>query len=245
VPIFSLFEGNTIWILAGLSIALTAMVAAFRSLQRVGRKRRVLSARSTAIAEAREGELVMVRGTVRDRSGLQESPHRTPPVAELRVRAPITGRDVFWTRVIVRGEVARPGMLSFSTLHREVRAQTFVVEDASGKIELTLEGAHVVVAPERVDRTFTQQGDPFEPRLLAFFGQHIELGVVEADKARVAIRTFEEVILPGDEVSIVGIARRDPDGVRIAPSPDGLYVVHGDARALAANGGLWKDAPDV
>ncbi len=235
VPFLSLFDGNTIWYLAGASVLLTSLIVGLRALQQSARRRRVLGARAATIADARDGELVVVRGRAKN----------TP-----MVRAPITGRDVIWTRIIVRGEVARPGILSFSTLHREVRAQTLALEDGTGRVEVGLEGALVTVGPERVDKSYTPQDDPLAPRLLPFFDQHTELTkVVSAGKAQVALRTFEEIILPEDEISVVGIAKRGgPNGtgqLQIAPSSDGLYVIHGDLRALAASGALWKDAPDV
>ena len=231
VPTFTLFDGPTIWIMAGLSIGLTSLVAAGRAVQAWARRRRILRARVASTADAREGELVIVRGKAR---------------GEGSVPTPITQKNALWTRVIVRGEVKRPGLLRFSTLLREVKSQAFVVEDPNGRFEVAAETAHVVVGPERVDRSYTPEGEAFEPRLLPLLRQHTEFDVLSENKALVAIRTFEESILPGDEVSVIGIAHRGDQGaLRIAPSQDGLFIVHGDVKELAVNGALWKDTPGV
>jgi len=213
-----------------MSIALTSLIAVWRMLQQRARQHRVLRARETTIAEAKEGELVIVRGRARG--------------ARL-VPTPITKKDALWTRLIVRGEVARPGLLRVHTLHRETQSASFVVEDSAGRFEVAGESATVVVGPERIDRSYTAEGAPFEPRILPLFQQHTDFGVLEGDKAVVAVRTFEESLLPGDEVAVIGIAHRSGNDVRITPSRDGLFIVQGDVKSLAQSGALFRDMPDV
>jgi len=234
MPKFSLFDGNTLWILAGLSVAITSIVVAVRALQMRVRRNRVLSARLATIADARDGELVIVRGTARGQS---------------LMTTPVTGKNALWTRIMVRGEVARPGLLRFTTLLRQVQGQTFVVEAEGGQFSVATANARVVLAPERIERSYTPEGEVIEERLLPLFRKHsageLKDAVVE-DKAFVDLRTFEEAILPGDEVHVIGIARRGgPEGLQITPSPDGLYIVLGDVKQLATNGALWNDRPDV
>ncbi|WP_394838042.1 hypothetical protein LVJ94_14115 [Pendulispora rubella] len=230
MPTFPLFDGDAIWVLAGLSILVTALIAAGRALQQGARQRRILRARETTIAEAREGELVIVRG--RARGG-----HLVP--------TPITKKDALWTRLIVRGEVARPGLLRVQTLHREVQSANFVVEASTGRFEVEGTTATVVVGPDRIDRSYTAEGAQFEARILPLFQKHTDFGVLEGDKAVVAVRTFEESLLPGDEVAVIGIARRSGADVRIAPSRDGLFVVQGDIQSLAQSGAIWREIPDA
>ncbi|WP_394821333.1 hypothetical protein [Pendulispora albinea] len=233
MPTLTLFDGNAIWIVIGLSIVLTLLISAARALKGRARRSRVLGARLATVADARDGELVIVQGKARGE----------PSVTTL-----ITSKSAIWMRTTVRGEVARPGLLRFTTLLRDVQGRAFTVEASGGRFDVATENARVAFAPERIARSYTPEEEPIDPRLLPLFRQHpdeLKDALVE-DKARVDLRTFEEAILPGDDVSIVGIARRSgPNGFHIEPSPDGLYVVLGDVKALAASGALWSDRPDV
>jgi len=219
------FQGDTLWILMGLSVVLTAVIAAGRALQRSVRRRRVLAVRvASSMEDAGPGQVVVLRAKV--------------AAGAKSVRAPISGREAVWTRITVRAEVQQPGILTFQNVLSETAGEALALEAAAMKVPLA--GATIVVRGDRIERSYTPENGPFAPHVLEFVRARADLRDLLGanDTARVAVRTFEEAILAGDEVSLLGKV-----GVaNLEPGPDGLYVTHDDVRELARRGTLWAIA---
>lgn len=163
-------------------------------------KRRLKTRPSTPIAEAKEGALVKITGKLaRAGSAALEAPLTARPcvgyVIEVKERTQ-SGANANWTTIVTREDVVE-----------------FVVQDATGRALVKAVGAHLVLVRDGHLRSGAL-GDHAE-RAHAFL---LEQGTPSENVLRMkkSVRYEEGVLEPGEEVSVLGVARWEsiPDSMR-------------------------------
>jgi hypothetical protein len=179
--------------LAGLlqvGLVLTAVFLAVRSWWRAGYEHRVVRAMRAKlpcdVGSIRDGELVKVVGVIE------------PPDQPLI--APLSGRACVYYEVIAETNYSHDN----KTLAWESSGRDFVLRDSSGQIQVHLEGARVVVAPDN-QWQYAEEPEPAQRALLERAGVSIKHPLVGWTPTRFSEGVFE----PGEEVAVCGVARRE------------------------------------
>jgi hypothetical protein len=189
------------FVLAGLGLGVW-----WFSADHVG-KRRLQSVASTPIAEAAEGALVKITGTL-------------VLAHEAELEGPITGRPCVGYVVEVKERTQAGARANWDTIVTKEDAVAFIIEDATGRALVQAAGAHLVLVrdghvhsgslsdhAERARAFLMQQGTPSENVLWRKKSVRYEEGVLER----------------GEEVSVLGMATWEsvPDSLRSDSHADG------------------------
>jgi len=223
-----------ILIFAGAAIAASIGGWAYRDLfSRRGRARRALrKARKLSIAEARDGELVKLVGTL----GLD---------GDTQVTAPLTGRPCAFFRTTVEQQQATgPRNTSHwvTVIEESDFCPRFWIDDGSGRALVELVLPEVVL---QMDASFRSGFlNDATPELEAFLNRHSESS--QGWVFNKAMRYREGALEPGEEVAVYGLCRHEPDpdpaaggGYRERPirrkliePPDGRMLLSDDPKTL-------------
>lgn len=154
-------------------------------------RRRLKNLESSPIANATEGSLVKVRGTL-------------ALAGSTDLDAPLTGRRCVGYVVEVKERRQAGADANWVTLVMKEDAVAFVVEDATGRALVNTEGAHLVLVRDGHVRT-GELSDCAE-RAQKFL---VELGTPSENAlwTRKSLRYEEGVLEPGEEVSVMGVGR--------------------------------------
>jgi hypothetical protein len=162
-----------------------AVAAALIPVVAIASRRR--PAARMSIAEAPEGVLVELRGTI--------EPGET-------ITAPLTGRACVHYELEIQGpprNVNRPGIRNLPAIARDARSVAFAISDGTGRALIDPSGARFTI--EITERQMTV-GAPTE--------RQRELGLLHA--MRDGENLFREGVLAvGEQIAVVGIAVREPD----------------------------------
>lgn len=191
-------------------------------------KRRLKSVPRTPIAEAAEGQLVKVTGTlvVADQPGLE---------------APVTGRSCVGYVIEIKERMQSGATANWETLVTKEDAVVFLVEDDTGRAFVKAEGAHLVLVRDG----HVQSGllSDHSERAKAFFAEQ----GTESQQAlwkKKAVRFEEGVLEPGEEVSVLGVAAWEdvPEAMRgetnaarwltLTAPPDAILTISDDPATL-------------
>jgi hypothetical protein len=211
----------------GLFLVVFGLIVVFTNLDDVRRRRRILDTPTSPIARAPGGAPVEIKGSV-------------VTSEEGVVRAPLSGRDAVWFRVVVQEHRSRGRSGSWRTVVDEREGRAFLVDDGSGqRARVAPAGAHVVLDRDKIATSGTFEDAP--PSLEAFLRSR---GLTSTSWLgfNKAMRFEEEVLAPGDPIYALGPSRRVPgppvhDGYRMAPGTE-LLLVHewsGDGELLLTN----------
>lgn len=151
------------------------------------------------VADAQEGQLVRIVGTLRA--------HRETLVS------PLAARTCAHFDVLVEERVKSGKNSSWRTLFREHDSRDFVVEDESGRVIVDTGGLEVALVQDHHQRSGTfEDASPELEALLARNG-HTSTGFFGMNRT---LRYREGVLEPGERVSVLGWAHweDDPEGER-------------------------------
>ena len=174
--------------LIGLGFLVVGIILMFNGRHDVRRHRRLVGLRPRSL-DAAAGGPVEVQGTI------------VPGIAGT-LRAPLSGREVVWFRIVVEEE---NGDDNTETIIGESDSREFHLDDGRGRARIEPAGAHVVVEPETVASSGIFRDAT--PELQAFLGRR---GVESTGKLgfnrRLTYR--EERLHPGDRLLAFGTSQR-------------------------------------
>jgi len=215
------------------SVALTLGVTAWRTVGTAQARKRILAVPDSALADAADGAVVVVRG-------------RVSPGEAGAVHGQVTKKSALWARLTVRGETHGTGMMTWRNLGQEVAARDFVLEDAKGaraRVLVTAAGADVAVPSPHVVFVAQDAVISAEIRELLLAREDLKEAVGEKQEAVCALRIFEEALASGDDVYVLGQVSKKGGETVLGPSAMGLIVTKDDIRELARSGALWESRP--
>lgn len=172
-------------------------------------RRRLLGGGATAVTHAADGAVVMITGTA-----------APGPAGE--VVSPLTGATALLYRASAEKQSGHR-TTTWQTLHREGAGGVFWIRDATGAALVSEEGRRLVL---RVD--FSGAADPQRLAWLESRLGHTTGG----------LRFLEKRIHAGDALTVVGTARRAPDGVHLVDALVTTLPAEEAARELASNVGM-------
>jgi len=215
------------------SVVLTGGVTAWRTIGTARARKKILAVPESALADAAEGAVVVVRGRAASADGET-------------VSGQVTKRKALWSRLTVRGETHGTGMMTWRNLGQEVAAKDFFIEDTKGtraRVLVTAAGADVAVQEPHVVFFGEEQVISPEMRELLLARDDLKEVVGPKQEALCALRIFEETIASGDDVYVLGQVSKKDGQVVLGPSSMGLIVALRDIRDLARSGALWESRP--
>lgn len=183
--------------------------------------RRLQQVPTVPIAEAKEGVLVKVTGTL-------------SPVGEAALEGPLTGRRCVGYVIEVKERMRSGANVNWETIVTKEDAVTFAIEDASGSALVKAPGAHLVLVRDGHVRSGTV--DENSERAQAFL---MAQGTPSENvlRKKKAFRYEEGVLEPGEEVSVLGFGtwEEGPDGVKrlvVEASPEHPLTISDDPATL-------------
>jgi hypothetical protein len=185
-------------------------------------RRRLLNVQTAPIASA--SGFVQVKGT-------------SSVGKEGVVQAPLSGRACVWVRITLDAETG-PAGARWRNLTQEVLAKDFYLRDgAGGSVHVFPEGAEVRSTNKQT--TVIAPGEEASSTLVEYIIS--QGGTLQEIRDTMSppgsVRAIEEVIVLGDEVHVVGSAKKDGTESIFRGSP--LYVAHDDIQVLAKDGRLF------
>lgn len=196
-------------LIAGLAgvIALVAAVSGWQLSMRRRAKQLIARARPCRVAEAREGEIVALTGTI---------------VVDVALRAPMSGRECAYFHLKIEEKVSD----MWSVLVEHQRGDAFFVEDETGRARVDGARIDAIVVMDRHRRSGVfENATPDLEQLLARYGRK-STGILGFNNT---LRYNEGVLSPSEQVTVIGRAKWVDD-----PKAQGGYRGGGKSLRLVA-----------
>jgi hypothetical protein len=202
-------------LIIGAILFIIGLIVTLANLKNVKRRKRIIATPTSPIAQAPGNGLVEIKG-------------RVVPSEQGVLQTPFSGRHAVWCRVQVQ-ELRSSGRNRYwHTIHTEVDARPFLVEDGSGQHARVMPaGANVILDKHNVASSGTF--NDAAPHLEAFL-QTRGLKSTSWIGFNKSMRYEEEILVPGDALYALGPSQRQPgppvnDGYRMVPGSQ-LVMFH-------------------